>query len=259
MVSMGNQEKTGRFSQKNSKMSLKRVILLAAFPISAFLFFSSFSYYFFQDDWFVTNWARTGNFWSFFAFRTDIIYWRPLSMPLLFFITDKLFPLNAAAFHTIAFSFFAALILAVYKLFDLLLKDKNIAAVGAFLYATWPIHYISLSWFSTTAYIIGPLFMVWSYIFFKKNYILSFAFFLMSLASSEFALVLPAVFLISKIIIGKDISIKYLLPFFAIDLIYVLARFFIFPIPAKGEYELILTTRLLNNLIWYIAWAFGIP
>src|SRR3989344_7144783 len=73
------------------------------FAFSLFLFYPSLNYYFFQDDWFVLNWVRTGNLLSFFEFRTDIIYWRPISMPIFFWIGEKIFGLNPLGFHLLSF------------------------------------------------------------------------------------------------------------------------------------------------------------
>ena len=67
---------------------------LGIFAASFYLYYPSLSYYFFQDDWFVLNWVRTDDFWSFFKFRTDIIYWRPLTMPIFFKIGQVFFDLN---------------------------------------------------------------------------------------------------------------------------------------------------------------------
>lgn len=243
------------------------IIFPTIFAISTFLFYPSLNYYFFQDDWFVLNWVRTGDFASFFSFRTDIIYWRPLSMPILFGLVKSLFGLNPTAFHLFALSIFFVLIVAVYRLFLLLKISRKSAIIGAFLYGTWSIHFIPLSWFSTTSYIIGPLFEVLSIIFFIKfdkskklaDLVISFILFTLGIASSEFALTLPPILFAWGIFAKKRIIIKPILPFVAISLIYLSLRFFLFPIPAKGEYQIFLNKQLLNNFFWYIGWALGLP
>ena len=237
------------------------------FAVSLILFFPSLGYYFFQDDWFVLNWVQTQDFASFFAFRTDIIYWRPISMPLLFFTAKNLFGINPLGYNLIAFSIFFVLIFAVYKLFEFLGFNRKLSLTTAFLYGIWPIHYISLSWFSTTSYVIGPLFQVLSFIFFikftkdKKNllYIFSFMLFLFGIASSEFTLMLPAILAAWSFLIKRKYYLKFLLPYIIIDIIYLFARFYIFPIPAEGNYQTFINKQLLNNFVWYIAWAIGFP
>lgn len=241
--------------------------LISVFLASFILFAESASYYFFQDDWFVLNWVRSGDFLSFFTPRTDIIYWRPISMPLLFFTMDKLFPLNPLAFHLVAFFLFGILIFLVYKLLIALGFDQKLSTLGAFLYGTWPIHYISLSWLSTTSYIIGPIFQILSFLFFisflktgkVRSYLASFTIFLLALASSEFTLVLPVIFALYPFFLKEKIQIKYILPFLAVDLAYIFVRFILFPIPAGGDYQLSADTKLLNNYLWYILWGFNFP
>lgn len=231
------------------------------------LYFPSLNYYFFQDDWFVLNWVQTQDFFSLIGFRTDIIYWRPLSMPLLFLLAKNLFNLNAIGFHLFAFSIFFALIFAIYRLFIQLGFNHKLSLATAFLYAIWPIHYISLSWFSTTSYIIGPLFQILSFIFFikfikEKNklfFSISFASFLLGIASSEFTLVLPLIFLAWGFLMNKKNYLKFVATYFLADLIYFILRFYFFPIPARDDYQPFFNKQVLNNFIWYLGWALGLP
>src|SRR3989338_10640602 len=79
-------------------------VFFLIFGLSLFLFYPSLNYYFFQDDWFVLNWVKTGDFLSFFKFRVDTIYWRPLSMQLFFWIGKSIFGLNPIGYHLISFT-----------------------------------------------------------------------------------------------------------------------------------------------------------
>jgi len=247
--------------------SLEWIFIPLTLLLSVIIFSASLHFYFFQDDWFVLNWVESQNFLSFFNFRTDIIYWRPLSMPILFFMAHKLFSLNAFAFHLVSFGLFSILTLTIYKLTMAIFNDKKIALISAMLYATSPIHFISLSWFSTTSYIVGPIFealSIISFISFSKNknisfYALSILFFLLGIASSEFALVLPFVIITYCFFYGKKINYKLFLPFFTVNIAYLILRFIIFPIPAKGDYALSLDLAQVNNFVWYLIWSLGIP
>ena len=231
------------------------------------LYFPSLNYYFLQDDWFVLNWAQSGDFASFVAFRTDIIYWRPLSMPLLFLFANNLFGLNPLGYHLFAFAIFFLLTLTIFKLFLVFGFDQKISLTSAFLYSIWPIHYISLSWFSTTSYIIGPLFQVLSLIFFikfvkekrKLFFIFSFLSFLLGIASLEFTSVLPLIFLAWGFFVNKNIYIKYVSPYLVVNLIYFFFRFYLFPVPAKDDYQLFFDKQIINNFSWYLAWSMGLP
>lgn len=244
-----------------------KFLLFLTFPISFLLFLPSLRYYFFQDDWFVLNWTRTGDLLSYILPRTDIIYYRPISMPILFKTVNTIFPLNPFAFHLVAFAIFCALIVSVYVLFNHLGFDKKISTLGAFLYGTWPIHYISLSWLSTTSYIIGPLFQVLSFINFIKftkgqklqNYVFSFFFFLMAILSSEFTFVLPIIFWLYLRAYDKKTNLIQFMPYIAICLIYLFIRIILSPIPARDDYGLLVNLQLLNNYLWYILWGLGLP
>lgn len=250
-------------------MGRKNFLIITAIFAAAFvLFYPSLFYYFFQDDWFVLNWVKSNNFLSFFNFRTDIIYYRPLSMPLLFWIAGKIFALQSIGFHSIGFAIFFSLIAAVYKLFSLLFKNNKIGFVAAFLYGTWPIHFISLSWFSTTSYLMGPLFQCLSFIFYLKfiedkfnkyHLLLSFTFFIFGLLSSEFTLIIPGIFLAWTIFYKKKVHFISLTPFGLTIISYLILRFTVFPIPATGSYKMSLSLQTLNNLIWYLLWAIGFP
>lgn len=228
------------------------------FAFSLFLFHPSLSYYFFQDDWFVLNWARTGDVASFFKFRTDIIYWRPLSMPIFFAISKWFFGLSPFGFHTMAFLFHFINIGLVYILFRTLRISKRMSLISSFLYATASFHFIPLSWLSTTSYIIGPTFIFLTLIFFlREKAILSLIFFLLGLASTELTLVaIPIILILDRKIATK---FRQLSPFILFALIYLLLRLLIFPLPASGQYQINIGPQILTNLFWYFVWTFNIP
>lgn len=222
------------------------------------LFYSSLNYYFFQDDWFVLNWVREGNWRSFFDFRTDIIYWRPLSMPLFFKLGTFLFGLNPKGFHLVVFLFHFINIILVYMLAATLKITRLSSVIISFIYATASFHFVPLSWLSTTSYIVGPTFIIATLILFLKQRIfLSLIFFILALAASELGLmVIPIVVLLPK---NFKLILKPLLVFLAIALIYLILRFLIFPMPATGQYQLEFSNKVLINFIWYFLWFFNVP
>src|SRR3989304_5480024 len=109
---------------------------LGIFAASFYLYYPSLSYYFFQDDWFVLNWVRTDDFASLFQFRTDIIYWRPLSMPVFFFLNYKLFGLNPSGYHFIIIIFHLVNSVLVYHLFRTLKFTQFVSSILSLMYAT---------------------------------------------------------------------------------------------------------------------------
>ena len=236
---------------------LHKILLLLTVPAAVFLFYPSVSYYFFQDDWFVLNWVQDSDLVSLLKFRTDIIYWRPFSMPLFFKITSLAFGLNPFAFHLLTFIFHLLNSSLIYLLFRQKFT-RHIAAFTAFLYATAAFHFIPLSWLSTTSYVIGPTFILGTLLFFLKDKPrISLIFFLLGLASSELTLTaIPVAFLLSQ---KYKKAIFALRPFLAVALVYLVTRFVIFPLPQQGQYELAFAPKIATNVFWYFAASFNMP
>lgn len=246
------------FDSTHSKNKSTWIYFPIIFAATIFLFYPSLTYYFFQDDWFVLNWVREGNLASFFSFRTDIIYWRPLSMPILFALVQSIFGTNPTAFHLIALLFHLVNIVLVYFLFTTLKISKTVSAVIAFIYATASFHFIPISWLSTTSYILGPTFIFATLIFFiRGKLVFSITTFLLALTSSELALITIPILLILASNLRS--TLKKLLHFILISAIYLALRFAIFPVPRTGEYEIIFDEKVFVNLFWYLVWTFNIP
>lgn len=230
---------------------------LLIFASSLFLFFKSLNYYFFQDDWFVLNWVQNSDWLSLLNFREDIIYWRPISMPIFFKLGQTVFGINPTGYHLFALIVHFVNTVLVFLLFRRLNLSQNVALFVAFIFATASFHFVPLSWLSTTSYIIGPTFILTSLILFLKNkFILSFIAFILALASSEFAIVIIPIALVLK---QSRLVIKPLVPFIIVAFIYLLLRFLVFPLPATGSYEISLAPKVLTNLAWYFAWTFNVP
>ena len=227
------------------------------FTLVLIIFYQSLNYYFFQDDWFVLNWVRSANFLSFFSFRTDIIYWRPLSMPIFFALAKLLFGLNPFGFHLVALIFHFINIVLVYQLFRQLKFKQSTSYFAAFIWGTAAFHFVPLSWISTTSYILGPTFIFSSIILFlKSKFKTSFLLFLIGLLTSELTLItIPLIVLTGGNIKKK---VKNLLPFLIAAVPYLTARFIIFPLPATSDYAPILNTKIFVNLFWYFAWIFNV-
>ena len=270
-LNIKNSLKITNFKLKIEKLTLLTFLLI--FAVSFLLFYPSLNYYFFQDDWFVLNWVRTGNLLSFFEFRTDIIYWRPLSMPLFFWLGRSLFDLNPRGFHTMALLFHFVNILLIGHLSFLIFKNKKAKLITMALYATASFHFMSLSWLSLTWNTIGFMFFILSlilYLNFKKtrsiyNAIGTLALFLFALASNEFAILFTAAVLTLDFIFNERFNFSYfknhliLILSIFITAIYLVLRIFISPIPSQGEYSIATDQRMLKNLLWYILWLFNLP
>ncbi len=233
-------------------------IFPSIFILTLIIFRQSLTYYFFQDDWFVLNWIRTGNLLSFFSFRTDIIYWRPLSMPIFFWIGKNLFGLNPIGFHLLAFSFHCLNIFLVYILMKQLKLKEFTSVFAAFIWGVSAFHFVPISWLSTSSYTLGPTFIFLAIIFFlKSKFKSSLLFFVFALCASELALTIPLLILVLDPKIKE--KIKKIWPFFIFIIPYLTARFLIFPVPTRSDYAFTLNTKILVNTFWYFSWVFGMP
>lgn len=188
-------------------------------------------------------------------------------MPFFFWTLYKLFGLNAFHYHLVVFFIFIILIATVYQLFNLLTENKKVSLVATFIYAIWPIHFMSLSWLSTTSYILMALFQAISFIFFiqffknkrSNSWYISFAFFILGIFSHEFSLVLPLILFLWGFLIKRRNLFKYVLPFLLADLLFLFFRFVIYPVHTEGSYQIHLNHLVIDNFLWYVAWAFNFP
>lgn len=255
-------------SRKISK-NLLIFSFLVTILISGFLYKNAFSAYFFQDDWFtlrISNVKSVLSVFQFFIPRQDVIYYRPLGMQLPFFILQNIFGVNALPFHILTMVTHGLNIFLVFFLIQLIRKDRLVALISAFLYATSAVHYIPMFWPATYAFVLGPALFFLSFIFFilsenktgRKFYFFSIGAFILALFTNEMTAVLPVTLLFYQVFIRK-IDIKKLTPFFILTFSFLSLRFFFFPPPIHGTYQLGLTKDVLINLRAYLLWSFNWP
>lgn|SRR3989344_783558 len=257
-------------------MGIKRITiyLLLVLGVTLFVNFQSINYYFFQDDWFILNDLKTLNPFTIFLPRTDIIYYRPIGIQSFFLISNILFDLNPLGYHIIGFGAFMLSLVLVYKVTFQLTDKKQVGLLTTLLYGTAGFHYMALSWLSLTWNYIGLLFFLAALKFaisfidtHKNKYALwAFAFFILCLCSTEFALVFP--FFVVGIIFAKNIKLtkklfilyaKTALPYIFTITAYFLVRFFVIPLPAEGVYKPEIGIHIFKHYIWYFLWTINVP
>ncbi|KKP94005.1 MAG: hypothetical protein UR98_C0001G0090 [Parcubacteria group bacterium GW2011_GWA1_36_12] len=262
----------------NFKLKIDRLTVLVSlfiFAASLYLFYQSLNYYFFQDDWFVLNMVKVNSFGDFaklFFFRGDIVYWRPVGMQMFFFLSQKIFGLNPIFFHLISYTFLVVSLVLIFKLVRKL-TSPQVALIAAFLYAVSSFHYMTFGWLSLTWNFIGLFFFLSSTLIImkcktisEKKYLACFFLFLLSLASTEFALIFPLFIIFIFLFKSQNLTkgfhriVTFVLPFIIVDLFYIVARGFIFNTQTSAEYAFNLTPRnIIGNGIWYLLWFFNIP
>ena len=105
------------------------ILTLTPLFVAMHLFGFTLNYYFFQDDWFnfnITNINSIKDYLNFFAFRDDIIAYRPLVLQTQYFLFRSIFGLNAFALRVINFSLlFISYILVMYLARRILKNSKS--------------------------------------------------------------------------------------------------------------------------------------
>lgn len=254
---------------KEKKNILIVVFLLSTIFLSGFLYKDSFNAYFFQDDWFtlrISNATNITDVFQFFVPREDVIYFRPLGMQMPFFILRSLFGVNPLPFHILIFLTQSVNIVLVFLLIWMMKRNAILSSISAFMYGVSAIHYILMFWAATYAFVLGPTFFFSSFILYilseqkRKNvyYLLSVGIFFVGLLINEMVVILPAILFLYQLYLRK-LEIKKLLPFFSIAFFIFLLRFFIFPPPVTGSYQVGLGKEIFINLRAYLLWSFNWP
>ncbi len=141
--------------------------ILVAFLI-VFLFFPVFSLYFNSDDFFALycytkKVESLAGFLNFFLPREDVVYYRPLGIPIYFYLIKLLFGLNYKIFHFFSLFFHLINTFLVFLLIRKVIRNDPAAKLGAFLYGTSAVHFLSLGWvvnFSFWTSILLSLFFI---------------------------------------------------------------------------------------------------
>lgn len=261
------------------------VILAVICLIALILFFPSLATFYTNDDFFhlkIANANSLREFLNFFNLIKAPDGWglyRPLMTQVFYFLTVKFFHLNPLPLHIISFLMFFIIIFLVGELTRLLTKNNKIALLSSFLYATSATHFGHL-YFLATQELGLTLFFLSSVIFFIKYeigvktknsikyLIISFLFFILSVASKETVLVLPFVLVLThfylKLTKRTKISIKTLifslLPYIATLGIYLFLRFRYYGLTTGDSYIWNYSPfRAVNTLGWYGLWSFNLP
>lgn len=237
----------------------KRLQSLLLILVPLLIFYPSFRYFFFQDDflhlkrsWVEGPMAILG----FFKPPSEAIFYRPLSLQIYFYLTRTLFGLNPLAFRIITFSFFLMSIILLKKVIKKITGDEVLSFTVALLFGISSIHFMSLFWICEFSVILGAFFLLLAFLFFPQKK--SLLFFFLGLLSHELVMILPFL-LLAKALVFKERKAKILAGFFLLGLAYFVFRFFLFPIPLKETYRLTLGKKNLSAFSWYFLWAFNLP
>lgn len=241
--------------------------------ISLSLYFSSLNYFFFQDDFYEINIARVnnmGDFLAHFKFLENRSSYRPIGLQTYFYVSQKIFGLNAAGFRIITFIFLFASYFLIIKLVEKITNNRLIGVLTATFWVTSSVLFMAITWIAAAWNIIGTFFYLLTSVTFmsylKTNksywYVLTLLFFLLTLGSFEFFISWPLVAAYYLLFLNKKnlkITLKLLSPFFLISIAYIILRLRYSYLPNISEYKIEIGIDTIKNLFWYVLWTFNIP
>lgn len=258
-------------------LNLKKNIFFFIFITSLFssilIFSKSLDFYFFQDDFFHLRISKAANFaqyLNFYKYRTDIIGYRPVSIQNYFFWNFRVFSLNPVGFRFTTFIAFLFSAFLIAKIIKMITKKSEVALLTASFWLVSSIHFMSITWISASYTIVGTLFWLLSAFCFikwaqkgkKLFYLCSLIFYLITLATYEFAVTwLPIIMLYYFIYKRRNIlkDLKIFLPFIVPTLLYVYVKLFMMKIPQIPEYQTALNSFSAKALFWYFLWSLNVP
>jgi len=222
------------------------------FTTLALLFFRrAFTVEIFQDDFYLFNLSRAGNF--FYPLKPYGFY-RPIGIEAFYWFADQLNKL--ALTRIIVFGVFGLGLVFLQKTVYLLTKNSRLATLTSIIYLFSFTHVFQLYWLATFQEIaMMTCSIIATYYFLSNRYLASAVSFTLALFSREQAMLLPVALgvVTSKF---KQLSLLGLmaLPF---ALIYVVN----YPtVAVRPEYSPVLNPKLIaNNLTWYTLWSAGLP
>lgn len=247
-----------------------RLALLAAAMIIAVLvvYGKLLTLPFFQDDFFVLRMTQNINIselWRFFHINPQVVYYRPISMPLFFYTLQYLFGLDPFAFRVVVFFTHMLNGILVWMIFFSFSRRLLLSWLGAFLYLTATLHFISLAWISEYSVLLGTTLILVTMLTFLKSERMSFLpilLFQLGLFVHEIVIVIPAILFVATLLWRfrgmKDLILRFS-PFALVGGVYLWLRFFLFPPPLTGTYTQSVSPEILKTLFWYVSWAFQIP
>ena len=190
---------------------------------------------------------------KFFSFKTEGIYYRPLSVQLVTFLARGIFGLRPAWFHLIGLILHLLAVAVVYKLIKKLTDDDRLALVGGVFYGVHPVHFMSIFWWAEVSMVMAPLFAFLALLNWLNNKQGKFLLFLLlGLLSNELAISVVGI----AWLLRRDL--RKLIPAGLMGGVIVGGRWLIAPPFLGAEYGLKFSLQLaLANLRWQIIRAVG--
>src|SRR3989344_4937246 len=197
--------------------------------------------------------GNVGEVINFFKFKTEGIYYRPVSVQLITWLTKGVFGLRPFWFHAAAVLMHFWTTVTVKKIIDKLTGSKDLSWWGAVCYGVHPIHFMSLFWWAEVSMVMAPLFSFLAILaWINKKYIKFSLWFGLALISNELAIsVIPIALLLRQ-------KLMKLIPVGLVAALVIGGRWLLAPPSLGTEYGLkFLPQVALTNLRWQVIRALG--
>ena len=230
-------------------------IFIAIIILSIFLFGSTFGLYFAQDDFLFLADTQIGSinaFLNFFIPRTDVVWYRPLSTQVFFFLGQQLFGLNPFPYHIVVFATHALNIFLVYTLTSILTNNTKAPLIAALLYGLNAHHFVALAWLSNYSFVLGPTCILLTIInYCQKKYAVALITFFFGLLTTEMVIFTLGPILVWEFFQGRRF-IKHLWPYALLTAVLFLSRRVFFPAATEGVHTLHISTTILSMAKFYV-------
>ncbi|PIP14845.1 hypothetical protein COW98_00475 [Candidatus Roizmanbacteria bacterium CG22_combo_CG10-13_8_21_14_all_35_9] len=239
---------------------------IVLFSTVLLFFHQAFKIKFFQDDYFFISISQPKNITDFLHFFSPIrtYSFKPLSSELFYFFL-KLFNYNFFIGHLTVFITYFFGLYFLYQCVRIVSKNNLFAKLSVFLYAINLTHVFQLYWFATFQEILLFTALTASFYFYlKKKIPVSLVFFLIALLSKETAILfIPFLLLYDFVFNKKEITKKsyFLIYFLTAFYFYFIYRLSLTYVTENANYSINLTNlrMIINNAMWYLLWAVGMP
>lgn len=254
---------------------MKRFAIILLIPLAALiLYYPVLFTYFSQDDFFHFRVSLTDGsleqFINLFGFQSfskrGIAFYRPIFREGLFNIFYSYFDLNPYPFRILQFSLLFFNSILIYRLISKIFDIKYLPFFVAFFYTISAAQVSPLYYLAGGIQVLGATtFLLLTLIFTLRNSVLSFATFLLGLASHELVSIAP--FLVTALIFIRYPfkqalrKLWQILPFFFVVLIYLYLEITRIGFSTEEtQYQAVFSFKTaLNSYMWYIGWALGLP
>ena len=239
--------------------------------------FDSVHSYFSQDDFFHLRAIHQKSIKDipkfFMGVSPEYGFFRPLPRETYNLLMFKSFGLNPLPFHIVNLLIIIINSFLLFLLIKQLISNFSLSLLTSILYLTSSVHSIELYYLGSVQQLMATMFLIISSLFFVKylrekklnNYLVSFLSYLLALLCHELAIVQPGILLLLSFFTFKRKEQSFsgiifkLLPFALLSLLHSLFIMNI-SLPKQQVYVPLLSLKgMVNNLVWYFLWSFGLP